>query len=373
MNAKSLTPTILGLGMFVSLQAAPPRLLPFQGRLTDAGGTPVPDGAKVVQFKIYDAPTGGNAVWNGEVQKLTVNGGLVSTLLGSKADLSGVDFNQALYLEITVDANADAQITVADPPLLPRQSILPVVFAVEAGVARSANSVADGSVTSQKIANGAVGGAQMAVGAAVANIGTGGIGNNQISDGAISGVKLTDRAILGSKLQLNAVGAAELAIGAVGSEQISDGSVTLQKLAPRPAGSTRGSISQSLLGTDAAVTFGSATIASSEITLNTGGRPILVFLSNGQLSWSNTGGNALFSVAIRINRKNVTTGQVVAVGDDFVYSGPYDGSADRFPRVPASLMTLDRPPAGQYVYYLVYSIPTGGRLTISGSLTALEL
>ena len=71
-----------------AIQAAPPRLLPFQGRLTDASGVPVADGAKVVQFKISDAPTGGTAVWNGEVQKVTVNGGLVSTLLGRKADLS---------------------------------------------------------------------------------------------------------------------------------------------------------------------------------------------------------------------------------------------------------------------------------------------
>lgn len=120
---------------------AQPRLLPFQGRLTDASGIPVANGAKVVQFRIYDAPTGGTALWNGEVQKLTVNGGLVSTLLGSKADLSAVDFNQALYLEITVDANGDNQITVADPPLLPRQSVLPAVFAVEAQSARDSQKL----------------------------------------------------------------------------------------------------------------------------------------------------------------------------------------------------------------------------------------
>src|SRR4029434_7032396 len=106
-------------------------LLPFQGRLTDANGQAIPDGARVVQFKIYDAPVGGRAVWNGEVQKLSVNGGLVSTLLGSKADLSAVDFNRQIYLELTVDANGDGSITPADPPLLPRQSILPAVFAVE--------------------------------------------------------------------------------------------------------------------------------------------------------------------------------------------------------------------------------------------------
>ncbi len=67
------------------------RLLPFQGRLTDAGGSPVPDGARVVQFKIYDAPVGGRAVWNGEVQKLSVNSGLVSTILGTRASLGSDD------------------------------------------------------------------------------------------------------------------------------------------------------------------------------------------------------------------------------------------------------------------------------------------
>jgi hypothetical protein len=112
------------------------RLLPFQGQLKDAQGNPVPDGAKVVQFKIYDAPVGGQAVWNGEVQKLTVNGGLVSTILGTKANLSAVDFNRDLYLELTIDANSDGQITAVDPPLLPRQSILPTVFAIEAADSR---------------------------------------------------------------------------------------------------------------------------------------------------------------------------------------------------------------------------------------------
>ena len=86
-----------------------------------------------MQFKIYDAPVGGQALWNGEVQKLTVNGGLVSTTLGTKASLASVDFNRSLYLELTIDANNDNQITAADPP---RQAILPVVFAKEAADSR---------------------------------------------------------------------------------------------------------------------------------------------------------------------------------------------------------------------------------------------
>jgi len=118
MKAKSLLVglCVLGVGMGVGLQwpaKAAARLLPFQGRLTDAQGQVVADGERVVQFKLYNAPVGGQAVWNGEVQKLTVNSGLVSTLLGSKATLGGVDFNQDLYLELTLDANGDGQITLA--------------------------------------------------------------------------------------------------------------------------------------------------------------------------------------------------------------------------------------------------------------------
>src|SRR5260221_696290 len=41
-----------------------PRLVPFQGRLTDQNGAAVSDGARLVQFKIYNAPLGGQAVWN---------------------------------------------------------------------------------------------------------------------------------------------------------------------------------------------------------------------------------------------------------------------------------------------------------------------
>ncbi len=151
------------------------RLLPFQGRLTDANGNPVADGARVVQFKIYDAPVGGRVVWNGEVQKLTVNAGLVSTLLGTKADLSRVDFDQELYLELTIDANNDGQIGPADPPLLPRQSVLPAVFAKESANSRllegynwsalfGTSNPADGTLLDSKIRDGSINGNKLSAG-----------------------------------------------------------------------------------------------------------------------------------------------------------------------------------------------------------------
>ena len=107
------------------------KLLPFQGYLTSADGKSI-DGARLLQFRIYDAPVGGKAVWAGEVQRLSVNAGMVNTILGSKNSLDTVNFGETCYLEITVDANGDNIIDAADPPLLPRQIVLPSVFAREA-------------------------------------------------------------------------------------------------------------------------------------------------------------------------------------------------------------------------------------------------
>jgi hypothetical protein len=180
------------------------RVLPFQGRLSDANGNALPDGSRVVQFKIYDAPVGGRAVWSGEVQNLTVNSGLVSTLLGTKATLSGVDFNQDLYLELTIDANGDGQITLADPPLLPRQSILPAVFARESANTRllggydwsplfGTNNPADGTLLGSKIGDGSLTSAKIANGAITsANIANGAVTRSKLDvTGAAAGQSLT--------------------------------------------------------------------------------------------------------------------------------------------------------------------------------------
>src|SRR6266850_3002085 len=99
-----------------------PKLLPFQGRLTDQNGVAVSNGVRLVQFKIYDVPTGGSPVWAGELHRTTVNGGLVNVLLGSKTPFTSVDFDRQLYLEITVDVSGptgqpDNIITLADPPM----------------------------------------------------------------------------------------------------------------------------------------------------------------------------------------------------------------------------------------------------------------
>lgn len=176
------------LPMFWAMPAsADTRILPFQGRLTDASGNAVTNGSRLVQFKIYDAPVGGRAVWNGEVHNLSINAGLVSTLLGTKASLDKIDFNLNLYLEITVDANADGQIGLADPPLLPRQSVLPAIFARE-----SANS---------QLLNGYNWSALF--------------GTNNPADGTLLGSKIGDLSLGGTKIRDGAITAAKLGAGSV--------------------------------------------------------------------------------------------------------------------------------------------------------------
>jgi hypothetical protein len=206
---------VLGLVFtFTGIGSEAPKLLPFQGRLTDANGTVVPDGLMVVQFKLYDAPIGGQAVWSGEVQKLTVNGGLVSTLLGSKASMVAVDFNKSLYLELTIDANNDGQITGADPPMLPRQIILPAIFASETANSRelaghdwsdllvSGNDPSIGFLRGNKIQTASITGAQLTAGTITSNqiapqtitgglIASGTITSNQIGSETIDLANLT--------------------------------------------------------------------------------------------------------------------------------------------------------------------------------------
>jgi hypothetical protein len=183
------------------------KLLPFQGRLTDAAGAAIPDGAKVVEFKLYDAPTGGNVKWAGEVHKLSINGGLVNTMLGSKASLGSVDFSTPCYLQITVDANADSQITAADPPLLPRQSVVPSIFAMESLNSRDAQML-QGSNWSSIISNG------------------------DPNTGTISGTRLTGASITQAQMAIGSVGISHLVDGAVTSPKLADGAVEARNLSP---------------------------------------------------------------------------------------------------------------------------------------------
>ncbi|MBI4396605.1 MAG: hypothetical protein HY548_05890 [Elusimicrobia bacterium] len=84
--------------------AAVPKLISFQGRLTDTAGNPIAT-AQSVGLKIYDQETDGTLVFT-ETQTVTPDAnGLYSLLIGSVGDLSGVDFGRSLWLEVALGDN----------------------------------------------------------------------------------------------------------------------------------------------------------------------------------------------------------------------------------------------------------------------------
>ncbi len=170
----ALLGVLLALSAPAFAQVAPaPPLMNFQGRLTKANGTPVPDGTYSVTFSLYDALTGGSLVWT-ETDSVTARNGAFAALLGSATPLSSATFAGNVWLQIAVGTA---------PPLAPRQQIVTVASAFKA------NSVRDGGVTTGSLADGAVTFVKIADGAVTTSkIASGAVGLGQLSAGLQSTV-----------------------------------------------------------------------------------------------------------------------------------------------------------------------------------------
>lgn len=104
---------------FVNAQV--PQLINYQGILTDDAGNAI-TGTRSIQFMIYDAPSGGSALW-AETQSVDIHDGLFNVLLGSVVPVplelfEGTD----RYLAIKVDT---------DNEMTPRQRLTSVGFAFQ--------------------------------------------------------------------------------------------------------------------------------------------------------------------------------------------------------------------------------------------------
>ena len=113
--------------------AAVPMTFTYQGRLTTPAGASVPDGNYLIQFVIYNAPTGGTVLWNNGYRTVPVTGGLFTYNLGDSTvlPLSLFPSDTARYLGIKVGA---------DPELVPRVKLGSVPFAFKAFYADTANA-----------------------------------------------------------------------------------------------------------------------------------------------------------------------------------------------------------------------------------------
>lgn len=127
---KKLTFLILVVLFYLSatfVYAAVPHLINYQGRITDSSGTPL-NGSYNLTFRIYDAETAGNLLWEETHSGALIQKGIFGVLLGSVTNLN-LAFDKPYFLEIKVNNEV----------MSPRQRIASVGYAIRAETAEQAN------------------------------------------------------------------------------------------------------------------------------------------------------------------------------------------------------------------------------------------
>src|SRR3989344_3210820 len=97
----------------------------YQGKLGNLAGVTVADGDYAMIFRLYTSSSGATPVWTetwtSTTTRITVTSGLFSTLLGSLDSIASVNFNQDLYLGVTMGGSSTPP--VWDPEMTPRKRL----------------------------------------------------------------------------------------------------------------------------------------------------------------------------------------------------------------------------------------------------------
>jgi hypothetical protein len=107
-----------------------PRMLNYQGYLTDTLGNPITNSSVSMTFSIYDALSAGNLKWNETQGSVSVSKGIFSVLLGSVTIIPDSIFNNSAIRYL--------QLTVAGQVLSPRTRIVSSAYAISSTYADTA-------------------------------------------------------------------------------------------------------------------------------------------------------------------------------------------------------------------------------------------
>jgi len=89
-----------------SVYAEIPRIISYQGKVTDGSGNPVSDGSYNMRFSIYDVETGGSSLWYSGLVSVQVTDGLFSVLLGdSPQSAIELPFDTDYWLNVWIEGD----------------------------------------------------------------------------------------------------------------------------------------------------------------------------------------------------------------------------------------------------------------------------
>ncbi len=125
MKKLALLSVIFSLLSISSALAAIPSVINYQGKLTDASDNPLTGSYNFV-FKIYDASTGGTALWSETQNNIVVTNGIFTTMLGSSTTIN-LAFDNQYWFEVAVNGET----------LTPRVKMGSIGYAFRAKVAES--------------------------------------------------------------------------------------------------------------------------------------------------------------------------------------------------------------------------------------------
>lgn len=146
-----MKPTILALALLSLALAGPagarqsaPPVLQYQARLLNAAGQPLTAAGLPATFRIWDASTGGSALYT-ESQVLDVVDGLLSAGIGSVLPLPAELFDASPNRWLGITLGADAEMT-------PRQKLGSSPYALRADTARNADDVSGADIHPNSVA-----------------------------------------------------------------------------------------------------------------------------------------------------------------------------------------------------------------------------